>query len=360
MSREAARQEAVFRDSIRAMQQPLRMSHFAVVIVALLLVTVLRQYYPTPALLTWFAGVVLVQYGPGLLVFGVNRASVMTQDPHFVARFCLLASALSGGYWGGSVMYFVNSAQPEIQFFIALSLGGMVAANVSTLALYPLMMRVYILSMVLPFSLWAVLQPEMLNRYLGIGMALLVGYLLYFGQFHIRTVRRTIELRHENADLVAQLQAHTEALEKASAAKSQFFAAASHDLRQPLHALGYYTSLLKPNVHDAAHIERIQQCLGSLDDLLEGVLDISRLDAGRVQPHIGPVAIGELLRRLASLYEGAATAKGLRLHVHAPALWALSDSALLERILANLLGNALRYTEPVSYTHLTLPTNREV
>lgn len=75
------------------------------------------------------------------------------------------------------------------------------------------------------------------------------------------------------------------------------------------------------------------------------MLDISRLDAGRVKPQLGPVAVGELLRRLASLYEGAAAAKGLRLRVHAPALWARSDITLLERVLANLLANALRYTE---------------
>ncbi|WP_374667849.1 ATP-binding protein [Ramlibacter sp.] len=344
MSETGAPARAVFEDSIRAMRRPLMDSGWSVLAVAALLCLALLPYHPGRLLAAWFAGVVLVQYGPGRAMVRLWPDRAVAHSPAFIARVYTVGSLLSGGYWGLSVLAFLDPAHPEQQFFVALSLGGMAASNVAVQAFHPPMMRSYVISLVLPFATWALLQGDMLHTYLGAGMLLLLSYLLYFGHFHARTLRRFIELRHENAALVERLREQTEALARASQAKSQFFAAASHDLRQPLHALGYYTSLLRPDEHDAPHVARIAQCIGSLDDLLEGVLDISRLDAGRMRPTLAPVALHELVRRLAALYEGSAAARGLSLRVHARPAWAISDAAMLERVVSNLLSNAVRYT----------------
>jgi len=331
----------VFEDSIRALHGPMRASGLSVVAVAGLLCIVLSQYYAWWELALWLAGVLLTQSGVlHLLVFNRPAAHNLKQW----GRYYFFNGLVTGLYWGGSLLYFVDPAHPEIQFFIALALGGSAAGSIAVQAFYPRMMVGYLLCLILPFSLRTLAMGDLLHSYLGAGMLLLTVYLLYFGHFHARTLRRAIILRHENAGLVEELREKALALEQASHAKSQFFAAASHDLRQPLHALSFYTSLLRPHTRDAPHVERIEQCVGSLDDLLEGLLDISRLDAGRIKPDMGPVPVHELLQRLASLYAGAAAAKGIHLRVHAQPAWGASDAALLERVLANLLSNALRYT----------------
>ncbi len=160
-----------------------------------------------------------------------------------------------------------------------------------------------------------------------------------------KIVQETTRIRHEKAALVTQLEATTRELAQANEAKSRFFAAASHDLRQPVQAIGYYTELLHPVEGDVQTVDRIRQCVASLDGLLEGVLTLARLDAGKVHRHVFAVDLRALAERLRQLHEGAAAARGLQLRVRVPPqAWALTDAVHLERVLGNLLGNALRYT----------------
>lgn len=127
--------------------------------------------------------------------------------------------------------------------------------------------------------------------------------------------------------------------------KQRFFAAASHDLRQPLQAMHLYHSVLARGDTRAEVVDRMGQCLEALDRLLDGILDISRLDAGQVQPHLVPTHVPELMLRVSRLHDATARAKGLRLRLHAADRWVMTDPMLAERILSNLLGNAVRYTE---------------
>lgn len=127
--------------------------------------------------------------------------------------------------------------------------------------------------------------------------------------------------------------------------KQRFFAAASHDLRQPLQAMHLYHSVLARGDTRAEVIDRMGQCLEALDRLLDGILDISRLDAGQVQPAPQPTHIPELMLRVSRLHDATARAKGLRLRLHTADRWVMTDPVLAERILSNLIGNAIRYTE---------------
>lgn len=127
--------------------------------------------------------------------------------------------------------------------------------------------------------------------------------------------------------------------------KQRFFAAASHDLRQPLQAMHLYQSVMARGDTRPEVIDRMGQCLDALDRLLEGILDISRLDAGKVQPRCQPTHVPELMLRVVRLHDAAARAKQLKLRLHTADRWVTTDPALAERILSNLLGNAIRYTE---------------
>ena len=335
-------EKLIFSDSIHALYRPMKASDPSVLVVAALLCLALSGYYQWWELVAWFIGVWLTL--SGLLTRPYMNKPGAKDTPERWARYYLINGTIRALYWGLSVLYFVDPAQPEIQFSIALVLGGTASGIIAVQAFYPPMMLSYLLCLTVPFVVRMLLIGDLLHVYMGAGVLLMTVYLMYYGFFHARTLRRTIILRHENVALVEQLREQAVALQQANEAKSQFFAAASHDLRQPLHALSYYTSLLRPHAQDAPHVERIEQCAGALDDLLAGVLDISRIDAGRIKPSPRPVALDELLGRLGSLYLGAAAAKGLELRLHVPPLWTHSDPALLQRVVSNLLSNALRYT----------------
>jgi len=147
----------------------------------------------------------------------------------------------------------------------------------------------------------------------------------------------------ENQVIAAKSEA-----ERANRSKSKFLAAASHDLRQPVQSLVLLMSLIERQVGanpKAVETTRMmKQALGGLNGLLTAILDISRLDAGVVEPTIEKVDLGALLARLHSEYIAKVEDKGLELRVIPRDLHALADTTLLERALRNLIENALRYT----------------
>ncbi len=163
---------------------------------------------------------------------------------------------------------------------------------------------------------------------------------------------RSLRLRFENIGLLRELTVQKEAAESANRAKSQFLAAASHDLRQPLHALGLFVATLRSLAQrtelkpaDVALIaDRLQTTLKSLGQLLNALLDVSRLDAGTIKVEKQPVGLQEMLAGLVNEFSGTAQSKGLALAAVPTSLWADTDPVVLQRILSNLVSNALRYT----------------
>lgn len=137
------------------------------------------------------------------------------------------------------------------------------------------------------------------------------------------------------------------ASEQANEAKSRFLAAASHDLRQPLQALCLYLDVLEPYIPNRAAtvMSQINVCVGSLSELLTDLLDLSKLDAGVVHPKIANVALADVLHRVAACYCGVAREKGLRLRILPTDKCIVTDAMLFERIVANLVANAVRYTQ---------------
>jgi signal transduction histidine kinase len=155
------------------------------------------------------------------------------------------------------------------------------------------------------------------------------------------------DLRARVTEATRDLQREKEAAEHATIAKSHFLSAASHDLRQPLHALGLFVSGLahsKAAKHEPKLIERIQASVETLQNLLDAILDISRLDSGNLVPEICNFSMAPVLDRLARDLSLLAEQKSLQLKVRPTQVWVQSDQKIVERILQNLVGNALRYT----------------
>lgn len=159
--------------------------------------------------------------------------------------------------------------------------------------------------------------------------------------------RMASQLQETHAQQERRIAERTQDLARANDAKTRFLAAASHDLRQPIHALSLFVGQLRtlklPD--DAVPIlDRTERSLEALHDLLEALLDLSRLDVGAIAAHPRTFALHDLLSRLAAQFAPLAEAKGLALSYVPTSLWVRSDPMLLERIVQNLLSNALRYT----------------
>jgi len=159
---------------------------------------------------------------------------------------------------------------------------------------------------------------------------------------------RRLEIEKHNA-IAAQHQAEAaqRKAEEANLGKSRFLAAASHDLRQPLHALLLFSSLLDDNStadQRKALLSHIRTAAESLNHLFGGLLDLSRLDAGAISPKLTQVNLAPLLESLGAEFAAKARQKGLVFHVQNIGVAAHTDPFFLERVLRNLLDNALKYT----------------
>lgn len=155
------------------------------------------------------------------------------------------------------------------------------------------------------------------------------------------------ELEQRVALATSELRAKKEEAETATRAKSRFLAAASHDLRQPIHALGMFVARLAQLPHDreTRHlIGNLEASVRAMQDLLDALLDISRLDADAVRVQLQPVPLAPLFDQLRGALQPVASEKGLRLRLRGSEIWVQSDPTLLHRILLNLVSNALRYT----------------
>jgi signal transduction histidine kinase/CheY-like chemotaxis protein len=155
------------------------------------------------------------------------------------------------------------------------------------------------------------------------------------------------QLQDSYSNLERKVEERTKQLELATQAKSRFLATASHDLRQPLHALGLFVAQLQfRNRADERKkiVSRIQTSLSVMNELFSALLDVTKLDAGALAPKLAEYPVEQLLKRIEATFTEAAREKGLSLRVVESSAWIRSDRILLERIIFNLVSNAIRYT----------------
>lgn len=155
-------------------------------------------------------------------------------------------------------------------------------------------------------------------------------------------------LQRSHATLERRVEERTKQLSEANESKSRIFAGASHDLRQPLHALRLFAGQIKSERDPARRdhlLGRLDVALVAMNERFDAFLDLSKLDAGAVECHIADFSLAHLLDRLEATFQPAAEAKGVRLYIDPCEEAVRGDVLLLERILQNLISNAIRYTE---------------
>lgn len=324
---------------------------FANFAVALPVAYVMREIVPGGPLLAWFGAVYLLTLARVVICRRFLRRGAGPLRP-WIAGFCALSWS-SGLLWGMAGLAAVWSGQDMMLAFGCVILAGMCSGAVPSLSAYPPAYAGSALGMVAPFVLACLVAADGLHLvYAAFGVCLLAVN-LYFSAVTYRSLKTTVALRFENTVLIRSLEHERDRVAAADRAKTRFLAAAGHDLRQPVHALGMFTDILASRAEDgsvtardALHVARRQQTvLDSLNRLLDGLLDVSRMDAHLLRIERRTVYLDALFDDIRLDFEPQARARGLRLSVAPTRRLALdTDPALLRRILDNLLRNALSYT----------------
>ncbi|WP_028604564.1 ATP-binding response regulator [Ottowia thiooxydans] len=269
---------------------------------------------------------------------------------HGIVWRCLLVGLLFNG-WNYPSMQSPEFMAAIYMFSIAL----MVATNAMTqLCVWPAAVWAYISPLLwgLAWQLWTVEDAHDDGRLAG-GVFLLVlwGMLLASTQRFAASIQRELRTRLRNEELMDEVDEKRRQAEEASAAKSRFLAAASHDLRQPVHAMSLLGEALREQLRDTPQAPLMQQMVAGVDnfsELVDEVLDLARMDAGAVHAHIAPASAHALLARAEASFRPSAAARGLAFWLRPPAkggeLSVLADAALLWRVVGNLVANAVRYT----------------
>lgn len=261
---------------------------------------------------------------------------------------------------GAAAMLFFSLLPPDKRALLTMVLVCWTAGGIATAAAHARAFHVFIVPALLPLaSVWA-LSGDAENVAIGTLIVLFALVQILFVRDNERVVRESFTIRYENERLLEALERERQEVllardraEDANKAKSRFLAAASHDLRQPLHTLSLYSAALKLRATDGGvgEIARsINKALSSLNALVDSLLDISKLDAGVVRPEPQRVSVRALIERVEADFRPVAREKGLEFRVAPVDVDVDSDPVLLERVVRNLVDNALKYTIAGSVT----------
>ncbi len=165
-------------------------------------------------------------------------------------------------------------------------------------------------------------------------------------------ITRSITADLENAELLVEVEEAKQKAEAANHSKSEFLAGASHDLRQPLHAIDLLLTLLRERLETGSNdldalriLQRIQEALDGLLNLFNQLLDMSRLDSGLFNAHIGPISLAEAIAPVVEEFRAVAQAKGIELVTDIRDEVVESCPVLLNRVMRNLISNAIKFTD---------------
>jgi two-component system, sensor histidine kinase len=302
----------------------------------------------------WMVLIVINQAWRGVLTRAWRREQPGIDAAARWGRYWATGSTLGGVLWGvaGLAMFPASTAH---QALLIVCIFGVVLGGLNLTAVYRPSFYGFVLPALLPLIVRVALETDQVHLYTAVVMSVVGAFILAFGLQLNDVLTRSLAMRYENLDLIAELKAKSRAAGEARAAaeaanqgKSRLLAAASHDLRQPLHALGLYTAALAVRANGTEFrplVRSVQGAVTALEGQFEQLLDLSRLEVGGFAPAWSRVALAPLFARVLTELQPQAAQKGLALRAPASSLAVTSDPALLERVLRNLASNAIRYTE---------------
>jgi signal transduction histidine kinase/CheY-like chemotaxis protein len=245
-------------------------------------------------------------------------------------------------------LFLLDPSRAEFQFIVFVTCAAIAAGAITALGTLLPAYYCNLFAIMVPTSVWSALQGDVLHVTYSVLAALWVAIIGVLANSFSELLMKALRLQFANLDLANDLLRQKELAETANVAKSRFLASASHDLRQPVHALGMFVGALGDRALDTDSrrlVSQIQNSVGALDSLFGAILDISRLDAGVIESRPRIFAIQPLLERICREEMPEVKRRGIALHLLPCSLSVQTDPILFERVLRNLLSNAVRYTD---------------
>jgi len=346
-------QAEIARERARLLYEKLPFTLVSNLVIGLGLVSMLWNSIPHAWLLGWLASLALLGMGRIWLWRKFQKIQATAFEPRPWFRLFTASALLAGGLVGASGLLFFQ-LQSSIALALSIFLGLISLGAVATHAAHRPAHLLYVLPAVLPFSLRALAEQSLPFVAMGLGELLFLPVTLSLSKRTYRKLIESIELRFHNQHLLAEVTRQKELAESAqrqaelaNAAKTRFFAAASHDLRQPVQALEFLGAALEQSLTGRDNqplAVKIRSAGRELSDLLNALLDFSKIDAGGSNPLLRDFPLAPLFQRMADEFSSQAAARGLQCRVRSCSAWVRSDALMLERIVRNLMSNALKYT----------------
>jgi two-component system, sensor histidine kinase len=276
------------------------------------------------------------------------RSTSRDENWRFWARWFGAVCFADGVMWGWATVFLVEPGHETEQYLVILAAFSVASGSLPALGSYLPALYAIFFPITLPFLFVSPAHGEATYRVTALLDVVYIGAMLGLARQTNENFIESLRLRFEKDALAEKLRLEKERAEEANLAKSRFLASASHDLRQPIHALGMFLGALSQHeMSDEMRrlVGHMEGSVNAMDSLFSSLLDISRLDAGVVQSHPQSFRIDSLMERICRDNRGEAQEKNIRLVYCPSSLTVFTDPILLERILRNIISNAVRYTD---------------
>jgi len=316
-----------------------------VLVISCLTAFTLWSIVPHNILLSWL---VLINF-PSLLrltLFYVQQNHKIDLMP--LSAINIFLAAFSGTVWGAVGFFFPVYGDATVLLFITVVLFGVTSGAVPGLSSFVPCYFAFAIPVMSGLAFRHFTINDEINISAGIFCIIFLLVNLAFSIVIQKSLTLSIRLRFENSDLVKSLRREKDKAIAASHAKSTFLAAASHDLRQPLHAMGFFIESLKKHQTNEMQfllLQKIERTSDNLRGQLNALLDISKIDAGIITPFISPLVLGDIFNKLRNEFTPLAQEKNIDINIMSVSWVIESDPHMIDRILDNLISNAIRYTD---------------
>jgi len=318
---------------------------------------------PLASIAIWFVAAVIM-IGITLLLPAIydKAGGITDKNAGGYLAWHTFISCLTGCVWGFGVVGLTDLDAQLSVFTTSMMVLGITLGGVSPQSAYR---RSYVglaTFVMLPYAAFLLLWADWPISATGGGI--LLGYAFFMSSSaRVETATHDALAVKSNQTLMAELRRQRDELQKVSEDKTRFLAATSHDLAQPLHAQGFYLAALREKLADPSQLDLLNKVEASwrgIGNLLDGLIDVSRLDAGAIVADFRDIDLAALVERVVDEYAAVAVEKNIRLTKNVVRAFARTDPILISRVLRNLLSNAIKFTDPggtVSVTVLSEENN---
>ena len=347
-TREQTRQSRVFLEQIRLLYAKNHTVLIGTLGISLATLVVLWRPIGARPLVSWFAVTLLItaiRYGLGLRF---EKIELTNDNVRWWANAFVVGAVANGLAWSVVPLYFLLPDQPLYVVFITCLYAGYISGSVASTSVYFPAFLGFAVPVTVLFSVRVFVELEPIYLAIGVMIWFYAAASYSFARNNHSTILDAIKLKFENIDLLDEVREQRDTAEQAVIAKNHFLASTSHDLRQPLHALGLFVEAMEGELEGHGGRDtllKIRESTDALTKQLHGMLDLSSLDANIIENRPRHFPVSKILSRLADEYRPQALRKGLSFEIDDAKDILFCDEQLLQRVVSNLLSNAVNHTD---------------